>query len=1429
MKQLALFVLSVIALTLTQEINAQSCGFDHQHDHLKNTDPQYALSVQQLEQQIQQMNLAPSTRATGIVYTIPVVVHIIHLGEPIGTGTNISDAQIQSAITNLTDTYRNNFGNSEDAEIEFQLAVRDPNCNATNGIVRVNGTSVSGYSSDGIDGGAGIGANEQAIKDLSRWPTGQYMNFWIVSEIEGNDGGAGTQGYANFPSASVYNGAVMLYNAFGYDPTGALGYELKSYTNDNGTPIHEVGHYLGLYHTFQGDNGGGTCPADVTIGTDSDGCTDTPPHMRNASTCNTGSTNPCTGGLIDLVVHNFMDYSSCAYEFTPEQVTRMRTALTTQRGSLLTSPALTPPSGAFSPPVTASCTPTTGAQGLSGGYSGITEMSFANIIQTTGPANSDGGYLDFSDNCLLVAEVQTNQTYTLEIDVWTNTHEVKVWIDYNNNGVFDAAELVHDDNNVPAYGTTTASVTIPATAATNQTLRMRVLCDLNTITGPCLDPQYGQAEDYAVFITGGSATAPTAAFTASLNTVCTGGSVDFTDQSTGGPSSWEWTFNGGTPATSTNQNPTGIVYNTPGTYTVQLIVTNANGSDTLSENAYITVASGPTLNTTFTDESCNGNDGDATVAATGGSGSYTYQWDAAAGNQTTATATGLIAGTYTVTVDDGNCSQTANVTLSQQSGITANLTSNDATCNNADGDATVAPAGGNGAYTYAWSSGGTGATETNLAAGTYTVTITDGTGCTATENVIISNPNAPDIAVQSTTDANCGLNDGTATVTSTGGTGGITYSWSSGANGPTVTNLPGGTYTVTATDASGCLDTETVTIGGFPALAINLTQSTSSCGLANGTATATVSGGDGTYTYAWSSGGTTNAETGLATGQYTLTITDGTGCQKVDTFDISGTAAVAVTLNGTDASCGQNNGEIQSLVSGGDGNFTYTWSSGGTAALETGLAPGTYVLDVIDGTGCTGQQTVTIGATPAIAVTFNATDATCSLDNGVAIANVTGGLGTYTYNWSTGGQTNGEGNLYGGMYYLTITDSVGCVHQDSIFIGDTPAPVVSAAVTDATCGNANGSANAVVTGGSPNYTYAWSNGATGANASNLAGGSYDVTVTDNIGCVVTQTITVGDTPPISGSVSANQTICPGFDATLSANGGDTYQWFDSNNNPVGNGTTVLVTPPADTDYYVIISNAIGCVDTMYTTVVVELPSVTVDPDLTICSGDVTTLSAVGGPQLFWSTGESTISIDVSPTTTTTYSVLAYSGVCQGGQEDVTVYVLEDIEANASTLIADLNNGGGVSFYPTPNAPGVSYSWDFGDGNNSTLATPSHNYTTPGTYTVTLTCTINGCTWSDDIVIVADFWGVGMESYSSMIPVQVYPNPSNGLISIKGLDMTSVQDIEVFDAAGRLVAKERPTAGAFGKIQVNLTAVETGVYFIRFTDNTNTFFGRVIKH
>jgi len=730
----------MIGQTDRQGGSVEKCATAIIHNRLMQTDPAYKarmLANEQLIQNIidqQKLNKSGPNQTLATVYTIPVVVHVIHLGEAVGVGTNISDAQIQSAIDNLTDAYRNQSPyTGVDIEVEFALAQRDPNCNATTGINRVNGSGVNDYTSNGL---TTTGTdNEVTVKALSKWPNSTYYNIWIVAGIDGNMGGGGVQGFAYFPGASSsVDGAVILYNSFGYDPTGTLGYNLKSYTNRNVTTIHELGHGFNLFHTFEGDGSGSTCPTGNQCGNGvGDCCADTPPHMRSSSDCDVSGTNSCDGGSSkSLYVHNFMDYSSdvCQTEFTADQKTRIRAALVASRGGLLNSLATTPPSGSLP---TAGCVSTT--TDLSGNFPlGVYGFTFNDLDVSSGSSYSDNGYADRT--CYFQTTVTAGNSYPVTVNTYTAyQHDVRVYIDYNDDGDFnDGGEAVFTADN----GMTTHSGTITIAASppiTGQVLRMRVLVDWNnnTIADGCYDPQYGQAEDFGITINPAGGSAPVANFSGTPTSVCVGSSVAFTDLSTNSPTSWVWTFEGGNPATSTSQNPT-VTYTAVGTYSVSLTATNVNGSDVENKTAYITVNSLPSVTAGATNNPvCSG--GSTTL---NGGGASTYTWSGGVTNGVAFTPTATA--TYTVTGTDGNgCSNSQAILLTVNPTPTVNVSG---TMTITSGGTTTLTASG--ATTYSWVPGTglsatTGATVTASPTVTtaYTVTGTS-SGCSGTKTFTIT-------------------------------------------------------------------------------------------------------------------------------------------------------------------------------------------------------------------------------------------------------------------------------------------------------------------------------------------------------------------------------------------------------------------------------------------------------------------------------------------------------------------------------------------------------------------------------------------------------------------------------------------------------------------------------------------------------------------
>ena len=359
--------LTGMLLLLAHAVFSQAiCGFDAVHNKRLQKDPSYRQNVLDGEAAIRtylrqhpKLGQPRTTIVQGVpgnpaplsaLYTIPVVVHVIHTGGAIGTIYNPTDAQILGALAYLNSVYNGTeshlSGGVGDLQIQFALAQRDPNCNATNGINRVDGSGVAGYVSGGVNASTTGGADEVSVKDLSRWNTSQYYNIWIVDKIDGNDGTSGQfiAGFAYFPGASTnVDGIVML---------------ATQMVAGQKTLPHEIGHAFNLYHPFQGSSNAATCPAntfnDCTL--DGDQVCDTDPISENMTlgvldgTCRTG-TNSCTGGAYSINTEsNYMNYSNCYTLFTAGQKARMlAAAAAAPRSSLSASLGATAPNAGGSP------------------------------------------------------------------------------------------------------------------------------------------------------------------------------------------------------------------------------------------------------------------------------------------------------------------------------------------------------------------------------------------------------------------------------------------------------------------------------------------------------------------------------------------------------------------------------------------------------------------------------------------------------------------------------------------------------------------------------------------------------------------------------------------------------------------------------------------------------------------------------------------------------------------------------------------------------------------------------------------------------------------------------------------------------------------------------------------------------------------------
>ncbi|MBK9524702.1 MAG: PKD domain-containing protein [Bacteroidetes bacterium] len=795
------------------------------------------------------------------------------------------------------------------------------------------------------------------------------------------------------------------------------------------------------------------------------------------------------------------------------------------------------------------------------------------------------------------------------------------------------------------------------------------------------------------------------------------------------PYAYVWTPGGGVGMTANNL--------TAGTYTVT--VTDAN-SCTHTGTASVAQPAAIVLNMAHQNASCHGAaDGSASITANGGASGFSYAWFPSGGSGSA--ATNLLAGNYQVTVTDANgCTRSSTVTITEPAAMSVQNSSTPATCGSSNGSATVIPSGGSAPYIYSWTPGG-GSTPTigSVSAGAYTATITDANGCTSSSTVVVNNTGGPNVSLASSTNVSCaGAANGSASINVSGGTAPYVYAWSpSGGNTSSASALNGGNYTVTVTDASGCLNVVYVTISEPTAIVLQTSSTGTACGGSSGTASVLAAGGTSPFSYAWSPGGaTTSTASGLSAGNYSVTITDSHSCTTTATVNVPSIGgASASLLTSTDVSCnGSANGSATVVTSGGAAPFTYSWlPSGGNAATANNLAADTYTVTVTDANGCAADVLVIINEPSAVNILMSMTPAACNGGtNGTATANASGGTPPYQYQWTPGGSTNATANnLTVGHYSVVVTDSRGCAEINDIDVTSASGIILTPAATDVSCnGGANGTASVVSIGGTPPYSYSWSpSGGTLANASGLSGGNYIVTVTDASGCTTTATATIAEPDLLSLAVTGDATLCSGQNTELEAvvtggTGPYTYHWDNGPNSP-----TQTVSPLTPTTYSVSITDANGCT-TNVETVTVDLYSplsVVALGDNTLCGGTPTSISAeaAGGDGNYtysWNNGSiSGPSATVTPTNDSTFVVTVTDGCGSTPVQDLVTLIVAPAPTVAFTpaeisgctpVHVDFNN-------QTVTPAGSVYSWNFGDNTSGSELNPSHDYTIPGSYTVSL--------------------------------------------------------------------------------------------------------------
>lgn len=797
------------------------------------------------------------------------------------------------------------------------------------------------------------------------------------------------------------------------------------------------------------------------------------------------------------------------------------------------------------------------------------------------------------------------------------------------------------------------------------------------------------------------------------------------------PYSYLWSGSG---STSSNSGPLPA-----GAYSVQ--VADARGC---LSTATANITEPPALTTTIlspVNVSCfGGNDGMATVLSGGGTLPHTYLWSPSGG--TSANASSLTANTYTVTVSDANnCQEQAIVSVNQPPVLTSSILST--TMNSCHGDAagsvTIEAVGGTEPYLYQWSPlGGTNPNATNLAAGNYTVTVTDVNACTVSVSAVITEPPLLTLS-SSTVPATCAGSNGSASVTPTGGTSPYSYLWSPGGNTTSsISSVPAGNYSVTVTDANGCTESASIAVSniGGPTVSLTSTVHVLCAGASTGSASISVSGGTAPFLYQWSpSGGTSVNATGLQAGSYSVMVTDGNHCMSGLTVVITEPPALNLNIISTDALCAHaSDGTATVLATGGVGAYTYAWTGGGsTGNILNGVPAGNYTVTVHDANGCVQNATAVVSEPPVLSLQLTTqNNVSCAGgSNGSATMLASGGTPLYQYAWSpTGGTSSSATGMNAGSYVLTVTDGNSCQTSVPVQITE-PAPLQAApSVTNVACNGGNtGSFSLNVSGGTTPYSYAWSNGAPNASsATSLVAGNYSVTVTDQMGCTITSVQSISEPSLLQATLSALRDVsCNGGNdgnAGVVVAGGTapyTYAW-----SPV-NGTSASLTGIPAGNYSVTVTDAHSCTDVVGVSIS-EPPVFTAVPSVVAgtCGAPNGSASvAVGGgtaPYTYqWSPGGgNTSSLNNLAAGTYTCTATDAHGC------SVVNSMLVTNSGSMSAAVAGVNNvscyggtDGSLSVQVTGGTPPLVYTWTGGIGN-----APIAGNLSAGIYAVTITDAFN---------------------------------------------------------------------------------------------------------
>lgn len=888
--------------------------------------------------------------------------------------------------------------------------------------------------------------------------------------------------------------------------------------------------------------------------------------------------------------------------------------------------------------------------------------------------------------------------------------------------------------------------------------------------------------DPAVTITT-SGPGPVISFTTVTNPTCFGGSDgEITSSVTGGTGPYTYLWNGTTPT----QNISGI---TQGYYELQ--ATDINGctgllGQTLNDPAEIII------NFTGTSPNCPTTaDGSITTTITGGTGPFNYLWTP--GNFTTTGISGLIAGTYSLTVVDANgCVKMDAYPLTAPSYYiqTGTMVVQPETCQQGNGSITGIYASTlNPPVTYVWSAPNTNNNLFNVPGGNYLLTATDNAGCVDTVTINVPSLGFTLSMNQSSTPASCtGICDGSATVSANGGTPPYSFVWSNGQTGSVATGLCANTHTVTVSDVNGCSRSTNIGIGQPGPFNVSPTYTEATCGASDGSISlSVVAGGTPPHSFAWTTGVSGSSITGVPAGSYGVTITDANNCQNYRVFSLNSASGPSISNLLTSPTCfGSSNGSIDQTITGGTAPITILWSTGHTGPDLNAIPEGVYDVEISDASGCVIYKTYELFAPAAIEIFPTLTNPSCGVPNGGITLNASGGTSPYTYVWSAnagGAVTPAVSPLSAGIFSVTITDVNGCTFSQSIGLSNDNGPNISTdALIQPSCQNDDGAIFITASGVPGPFNYSWSGlpypQNIQADQTDLAPGIYNLSVYASGGCEshMTYSLTVNN--------SNAQEIC-------------------------------LITVDSITNKNVVVwekTDGLGIAEfelfreTSVPGVFLKIATIPYN-DLSSFNDDVASSSAHA-----WKYKLVTIdSCGISSSTVASHKTIHMNAELISGGTEVELTWDNYIGFSYSDVNV-LRNHNGTGWVVIATLPATQFTYT--DNNLPTNGTLEYSVEAIPTSPCVASRAINHNTTRSNKGSVAA--PVGISENENLQHLKIFPNPTSGIFRIEGVYSTEEKiNIEVFDMTGRSVYSNLFVVSN-QSIQLDLSNYENGLYSIRIS-------------